>query len=600
MVHSNHILRATKVKSHLGSLLLLVLLTCASSLYAASGYCDNNSREVSPPKAKVVFNGVELAVAERVEINSDLVRLSLGDESALVSKVSEGLRVAVWYLSSSVNSRELDLLQFKGLLAAGIVLRDEELLDLALARATEVGALCSDCEVAVNGTEFWRDLNESHDSDAADFLHNALVRIDSLKLPKREIADRVCQARAVVVAGLSLNRKKWDNLALQSNSYIDLCLGSLIANYLRDLFSGGSAGLSREELKRIGELVAVKHNSSQTTEFALRLSMIEDLTEALSSGDSARFASALSRVKELSKSLDLDLTEFNLRERFIERAIANRSFGDALLEFKFIDLKHRSPKTHTLLLKILKGITLNDRALLSDPEVNLLMRIYSQKDSEVRAALVSTYSRIARKFSDQGLFDSAIILAREFKGLGVDLDELTPGFGENLVVGRLAQSDRAGALALVGEFNLKLSVITRLRLFLARFGIFSLKSISLCGAALTLLLLGVIAARYFRRIDSATYASKVEPQAIPKVQKKEPIFSGDYIAALTSFSLKPGVTKEEIKNAYRAAVKRCHPDLKGVKEGVLDGAESATTNFIELKERYERLLKLHEVEAGGR
>ncbi len=598
MVHSNHISPPTTVKSRLGFILVLVLSTYTSILFAASGYCEHEPREFAPQN-KVIFKGVELAVTERVEIDNDLVKLSLGGEDALVSRVSEGRRVALWYLSSAANSHKLELSQLKGLIAAGIASRDGELLDLAFDRVIDVGALCSGCEVEINRAQFWRQLSLDNDIEGQVFLLKALMRIDPLNLREGVILDRVCQAQGVVAASLSRN-KSGDIVALEDSHFIDLCLGSLITGHLRDLFSGVYAGLSILELKKIQELMTLKRDSAPMRDFALRLSAIEDLNEALSSGDSLLFTQKLSRVKEVANSLALELNELSLRESFIERAIANRRFGDALLEFKFIDLKHRSPRTHTLLLRILQGITLNDWGLLSDLELNLLIRIYSQKDSEVRAALVGTYSRIACEFRDQGLFDSAIVLARQFKGLGGDLDQLTPGFGEHLVASYLAKRDLSGALALVGEFNLSLSFITRVRLSLAHYGIFSLITLSLAVIALSLLLLLVIAALYFRSRSTPACASKVEPQCIPKVKETEPRFSDEYISALAAFSLKPCVTKEEIKNAYRAAVKRCHPDLKLAKSGVLDNSEVATTHFIELKERYERLLKLHGVEGGGR
>jgi len=62
----------------------------------------------------------------------------------------------------------------------------------------------------------------------------------------------------------------------------------------------------------------------------------------------------------------------------------------------------------------------------------------------------------------------------------------------------------------------------------------------------------------------------------------------EHIKLLAFFGLPPGATLKEIKAAYRAAIKAIHPDRqRGAQR------DSASEEFIEATQRYERLLRLH-------
>ncbi len=64
--------------------------------------------------------------------------------------------------------------------------------------------------------------------------------------------------------------------------------------------------------------------------------------------------------------------------------------------------------------------------------------------------------------------------------------------------------------------------------------------------------------------------------------------SPEHIRLLAFFGLPPGATLKEIKAAYRAAIKAIHPDRqRGAQR------DSASEEFIEATQRYEKLLRLH-------
>jgi hypothetical protein len=68
----------------------------------------------------------------------------------------------------------------------------------------------------------------------------------------------------------------------------------------------------------------------------------------------------------------------------------------------------------------------------------------------------------------------------------------------------------------------------------------------------------------------------------------------EYEELLGVFGVKPGVDLKHIKNAYRNAVKNCHPDLKK------NTTAAEADRFIFLTQAYDRLLNLHEEKTGER
>lgn len=63
----------------------------------------------------------------------------------------------------------------------------------------------------------------------------------------------------------------------------------------------------------------------------------------------------------------------------------------------------------------------------------------------------------------------------------------------------------------------------------------------------------------------------------------------EYLDCLKIFGLKPGSDLKAIKNAYRVAVKKSHPDLRGTTN------EAASARFIELTKTYDRLIELNKI-----
>jgi hypothetical protein len=68
----------------------------------------------------------------------------------------------------------------------------------------------------------------------------------------------------------------------------------------------------------------------------------------------------------------------------------------------------------------------------------------------------------------------------------------------------------------------------------------------------------------------------------------------EYADLLSVFGMYPGVKLSHIKNAYRNAVKNCHPDLNR------NASSAEADRFIYLTQTYERLLQLHAERTGER
>jgi DnaJ-domain-containing protein 1 len=68
----------------------------------------------------------------------------------------------------------------------------------------------------------------------------------------------------------------------------------------------------------------------------------------------------------------------------------------------------------------------------------------------------------------------------------------------------------------------------------------------------------------------------------------------EYEDLLAVFGVRPGVKLVHIKNAYRSAVKSCHPDLHR------NASSGEAEKFIYLTQTYERLLRLHAERTGER
>jgi hypothetical protein len=335
------------------------------------------------------------------------------------------------------------------------------------------------------------------------------------------------------------------------------------------------------------------------------------LESAIASGD---YLSVSRHVKGLGEDPWLAPFSINLSRSVVqltlESAIKDSKFGNALRLVPAIDYQRRTPRDHQLILNILEGITASEKDALLADSVSVSLGAFARKDPAIAKAYTSALERVVNE----------ILTARNFQGVEPVLQRLfavrpDPAPANDVVRGKVVEALLAAGMvfearSVAAEMTSSVSPVLQLRLLLAGAYVEVGVLIGLIAATF-LAVVFLVWGRRSRRPKPVAPKAKPQPKkGLEAEEEDEPpqprrfvVYShgikvgqglDEYSECLKVFSLKPGVSLQKIKVAYRNAVKTCHPDLNP------NAGEAEAARFIQLTRTYEKLLELHEQRTGER
>ncbi len=281
------------------------------------------------------------------------------------------------------------------------------------------------------------------------------------------------------------------------------------------------------------------------------------------------------------------------REKILEGDLV-----EALTLLAKVDFKRRTPTTHKLVLSALQSIGDKFQQANSDLKIQLLLRAIAKKDGEVARVYLQSLSKLFAQALQVYDYQRAEDVLEDILELRGDPNAENDQLRVEFILAYLRAGHYVLAKSRLSEITTDLPISLKLRLALS--GVYfdqRLIFLVICLVILALLLLFRSRRNSQGTTSKETTDStsnnprsgfKINPKkgndlfryALSERQRKE------YLAAIQLLGLAPGASLEEIKTAFRNAVKTSHPDVNPEAEPV------ASEKFVSLTAAYEKLLDL--------
>lgn len=319
-------------------------------------------------------------------------------------------------------------------------------------------------------------------------------------------------------------------------------------------------------------------------------------------------------VARVNAALQMLATDPNFGQKVEEslplfvRGIAEKKLGGAdpqgaLVALTLLPLTRRTPAHHEILLKALEGVSSADVKVFSDVNVQRMVWGYASQDPLIKVRYLSLLDSMVATIAARGDYVTGIHLLAAIREVRPDPSVDNDRLRLDLSKAALRSGDKEVALSIAAGIVTGTPLFFRAYLW-ARTNLSTVVTIMVLG-------IGLIALRQRSGGKVAAQGEDSEEDAFVDEETLREEFLADRREALHRFSqttklkasereffqllavfdLQGEPSTHDIKNAYRHAVKECHPDLNRGGDG------KANDRFIELTKQYERLLELHEQRA---
>jgi hypothetical protein len=287
-------------------------------------------------------------------------------------------------------------------------------------------------------------------------------------------------------------------------------------------------------------------------------------------------------------------------------------FDQALSVLTLVDFERRSESTHELVLRALTELEAQGLEVLQQEKVRRLLVEFALKDEAIKERLTSQLELLIGKGITSGDLSSVSALFDALREIRPDPSSANDQIRFTWTKRLLDQRQIAQAHSMLVSASRPPPVLLRANLIIKE----SPFLIVVVPAAL-IGIVGLLALGRRRAVDGNAREDAPQQPAEEQVvggeegaddQEKlrqarfvrySPDLRGggirdEYEDLLAVFGVRPGVKLVHIKNAYRSAVKSCHPDLHR------NASSGEAEKFIYLTQTYERLLRLHAERTGER
>lgn len=548
-------------------LLLIIDLFCAR--FAAA----------LPYRSHVNYHDVAIQVDRVVPVAPKALQVTVGSDTFVVAEADAGKQVIRHMLDGRV--------EFAPSMISSIALEAARNADSVIVSPMLEHALQSLECVSCDSSAFWQEIAARE--TGLDGIVWALGRRNDSFLQRR------------VCAGLqSLHEAHFNFTSRLTEGVIrreaDTCLRLEFAPVLRELFHSGAVREALAKLRAIHGVFGVSA-SAESMSAQRVIHHVATLVSALDASRPDTFAQEVLAVQELAQGFGIEagsLASAALGDRFVQRIIQGGRLGAVLEYLPSVNLQHRTPVLHEAVVKSIDGVSAQNAFQLISPRVVDALGVFIEKDEEIQAHVATLIARVVGGFLAEGEVDSACsflsLWSKTPPGISPSLRKCTLSIIEAL----LYRGDHKRAVELASVDRDYYKGFLGVKLKLAQLGLSDRFSLGL------IVILAVVTLTWLRRCIRSlsttqrgeTDASTRSPLGGESCRACSKPNSDDLIESLSFFGLKPGVTLQEIKSAYRSAVKRCHPDRSS------DMGSNDNGEFIDLTKQYHRLLALYRRESG--
>jgi hypothetical protein len=517
------------------------------SFVAVWGLLSLNICQAQPQQ--VDFGGIKISVESKLTMGAGSVAIQFGGEKFLTTEEQAGRSVALRILRNPdkiMGSEEILPL----IVSAAIRAQDEQILTAVIFQgfAAVKGS-------ALTAGETWRQLTETP-------LGQRLVT-EALSRGASQYSEGVCAA--------SLECSRHGGRVLLSTEVASRCLGSAIDRVVADGFMRTRSDVSSQRIQ--DALLAFGNADPKAVEsanlFARSIQQVQEAESYLTARN------ALSRdLVQRGIARDSVVVLSSSDDAFLEKSIAETSPTQALLLVPHLSFDHRTQRTHTAVLKALQELKYDESSVLHEDGIIEGVLRFAARDSEIahtfERQLSSLLTTLAQRGDTPALLDLVTSVQQRAR---IDLQRFQPAI-VTAIGSLLAQGNIDGAASLRDIWGGRLPISLRLRWWLIR-----TRAVVWC-----LVLVGIsVGVLTLRRGRARSRLRSVAPTGTA-----QPRWPPGYEEAMRHVGLAPGLSLVEIKQAYRAAIKRDHPDLNP------DASAEQQAKFREIVANFERVIELHQ------
>lgn len=524
----------------------IYLISCV----ALSGLLSLRVCQAQPQQ--VDFGGIKIPVESKATMGGDAVAIQFGGEKFLTTGDQAGRSVALRILQNPAETKGSEEL-LPSIVSAAVRAQDAQILTEAIDRG-----LTAAKGYPLTSEAVWRQFVEIP-------LGQRLVT-EALLRKTSEYSEGVCVA--------SLVCSRHGSPVPLSAEVSSRCLGDVIDRVVSEGFSGARSDISSKQIQ--DAMSAFENADQKAVESANLLARsLRQVQEAKTTESYLIASDGLFRdFLENDVSRDSAAVKSSFNDAFLEQSIAAGVLDQALLLIPHLSFDHRTQRTHEMVLKALQGLKEDERSVLREHGVMEGLLQFAARDTEIAGALERQLTRLITNLVEQKDTEALLHLIRRVQQRAeLDLHRLQPAI-VTAISSFLTQGNMDDAARLRHEWGGSLPMSLRLRWWLIR------ARAVLWGAVLAGIGVGALTLRRRRsrsRLGSATPADTSQPKWPP-----------GYEEAMRQVGLTPGLSLVEIKQAYRTAIKRDHPDLNP------DASAEQQTKFREIVANFERVIELHQ------
>lgn len=285
------------------------------------------------------------------------------------------------------------------------------------------------------------------------------------------------------------------------------------------------------------------------------------------------------------------------------KAMAEHKPTMALRLMTAIDFEHRSVQDHELVIDALATLSPSDAEVLRLPSISKMITSFAEQDEGIKTAYIGALERLLLEAAQHGEVSNVSTILEQLKAARPEKPEENEQARIAAAEALINRGERDAGNVLLSEMGGGVPLQFRLKMLMHQAG----------WAGTIPAILIVVGIVCFVIVGSGWRSMRSTPErrSIPRRpgsgqgdrSMPPPRFvvypsglgglrTDEYAECLQVFELERGVSLQDIKVAYRNAVKSCHPDLNP------NAGPEEAERFVTLTKTYERLVELHKVETG--
>jgi hypothetical protein len=532
----------------------------------------------------VAYRGISLKIDSREELADGTVKVSIQSQPILLPRESVERGVVLAYLTTPslvvlLPPRDLQVLVSKALLE-----KDVELATKAVTAALSSRGMSADAF-------------GSFLSHVMELSGGPSVVSNALQMVGDQIRE---QSLCVTLSQVAVDSVSVFSNVLQRPSFVDTC-STLLTERAVVLLQEGQTSQAARHLRALVTLVT--GDKAKQSAAVQSYNQVMLLTEALKRRSPIDTIASLEKLRTDTFFSRVSVPAISaIIMKSSEEWLVEGDAAGALYLLSQTDFISRTPQHHNLVLKSLEMLPSEKAAVISRDPIKSGLRLYASKDEAIRAEVVKLIAQSAETLASSqsnGDPDASLALLSLLPLFRPDPSELNDAIRARCATALIASRNVAFADAVLKQMPTGVPLLLRIKAFASSGAVAAAFTFLAAIISVSLVLLaGFVGIRFLAaRVPSKGMAEEGDGTEQAKGRQSFVAYPaeyrtseqrGEYELLLEEFGLPPHASIHDIKLAYRNSVKSVHPD-----RNLLTG-EGQSDEFIELTQKYERLLELLE------